>query len=102
MVYVAAIEDALRAFGERRQEVVAVLLFVSAAVGRLRADSDVDVALLLDGSVPQAGYLMYRLRASAELEPALGRRADVVIVNDAPVLLRFEALRAGQIGRAHV
>ncbi len=65
------------------QDVVCAYLFGSQARGTARDESDVDVAILLrtppartlEGRVPPLG---------SELERALGRRVDLVLLNDAP------------------
>jgi predicted nucleotidyltransferase len=67
------------------------ILFGSAASGKLRPDSDIDIGILwasgrdigLDGE----------LALGAELERVLGREVDLVRLDTASTLLRFEASR---------
>ncbi|MGH3666223.1 MAG: type VII toxin-antitoxin system MntA family adenylyltransferase antitoxin [Egibacteraceae bacterium] len=71
-------------------DVIVAYLFGSQARGTARPGSDVDVAVLLaeraDGHQRQL-----------ELMAALGGRADVVVLNDAPVALAHRVLRDGVV-----
>ena len=62
-----------------QQEIQAAYVFGSAAKGRTRPGSDVDVAVLVDRRVRPARLLAYRLRLMAELGSAL-HRSDVDVV----------------------
>ena len=71
-------------------------LFGSRARGRARPDSDYDVAVLLDEETAQKE----RGRVVRDLAGALGRAVpshllDIVVLNDAPVLLRHRVLQGG-------
>jgi predicted nucleotidyltransferase len=78
------------------EDVVCAYLFGSQARGTARHESDVDVAILLrtppartlEGQVPPLG---------AELERALGRCVDLVLLNDAPPDLTHRILRDGNL-----
>ena len=82
-------ESALREFFHRVRPVgvASVYLYGSAARGRTHADSDVDVAVLLDRACfpsreQRAGE---RVRLSSELIHVLGNNdVDLVILNDVP------------------
>jgi predicted nucleotidyltransferase len=70
------------------------ILFGSAARGWLRDDSDLDIAVLPeDPGLP--------LRAELELQAALtraaGREVDLVRLDHAPTLLRWEIARSGRV-----
>lgn len=78
----------------RDRRIRAAYLFGSLACGRERADSDADVALLLAGRASRAAFKT-RLRYAGELEGVLGRRVDVVILNDADPFLRFQIFSKG-------
>jgi predicted nucleotidyltransferase len=57
--------------------------------------SDIDIAVSLDD---QASPFEFRLRLSASLAEALGsERFDLVTLNDAPLLLKYEVVRGGQV-----
>lgn len=75
-----AIEESLRAYFERRREVVAAILFGSHAVNLQRTDSDVDVAVLLTPEArPRTGEL--RTLYTVELGRALRKDMHPVIMN---------------------
>ena len=76
--------------------VAAVYLFGSTARDEARPDSDVDVAVLFN-EAPPATLRSPRFSLEGELERALGRRVDVVTLNDAPVDLRIRVLREGHL-----
>jgi predicted nucleotidyltransferase len=78
--------------------VQAALLFGSRATERARADSDIDVAVLLD-EAPSASD---RKNVLMSLASALGKelradRLDIVLLNDAPPKLAFQVLRHGVV-----
>lgn len=95
------IEPLLRAVAKAAKslpEIQAAFLFGSHAAGRARADSDVDVAVLLD---PGRGEADGRTRLRRVLEAFAAHvaadRLDVVILNDAPPALAFQVLKHGKL-----
>lgn len=70
------------------------LLFGSAATGRLHALSDVDVAIL---PADPAASLSDELALQARLEQACGRKVDLVRLDDASTLLRWQVARDGHV-----
>jgi predicted nucleotidyltransferase len=86
--------DRLRARAAALPEVRLAVLFGSVARGQERKGSDVDLGLLVDPDTPDA-----RLRALIELERAAGREVDLVFLDEAPPLLRFEISRDGVLLR---
>jgi predicted nucleotidyltransferase len=74
------------------------ILFGSAARGRLRPDSDLDIAILpLDPELPLASELDLQVA----LTRATGRSVDLVRLDQAPTLLRWEVARYGRVLAAH-
>jgi predicted nucleotidyltransferase len=71
-------------------EVRLAVLFGSTARGQARPQSDVDLGVLLDPDTPDV-----RFKAETELGRAAGRSVDVVFLNQAPPLLRFEIAKEG-------
>jgi uncharacterized protein len=71
-------------------ELKLAVLFGSTARGQARPKSDVDLGILLDPYSPEL-----RFRVEAELGRAAGRPVDVILLDDAPPLLRFEIAREG-------
>lgn len=77
-------------------DLVAAWLFGSAARGTATPRSDVDVGILLRRSPPRTLEGCFFDVAFA-IEERLGRPADVVVLNDAPVDLVHRVLRDGRL-----
>ncbi len=80
------------------EPVAAAYLFGSRARGDERPDSDADVAVLLDGTVPPHDRLDLSLRLAGALSRAV--RLDVsplVVLDDAPLRLQGRVLRDGVV-----
>jgi len=84
---------------QRRPEIVAAYLYGSYAVGRPNRHSDVDIAVVLReqrGRLAAEPGATYEVDLANELGAAIGHdRVEVVVLNDAPSLLAFEAIRRG-------
>lgn len=92
----SAVIDSLRGFFAGRNEVVAAYLFGSVARGEARANSDVDVAVLLAAGEPADAKSHDALFAlQDDLEERLHRRVDLVAMNGAPLDLLHRVLRDG-------
>ena len=79
-----------------RPKVVAAFLIGSQARGSAGPLSDVDVAVLHDLGLGSRERLDLRLALAASAGAALGTpEVDIVLLNDAPPLLRHRALRDG-------
>lgn len=79
---------------KKEDAVLAAYLFGSTAVGWARAGSDIDVAVLLDEeSLETFPVLEWAVR----LEKACGRPVDLVILNRAGELLKYEVRRRGRL-----
>ena len=76
--------------------VAAVYVFGSVARGTARADSDVDVGVLLV-TPPPPTLEGQAFDLEDDLERALERSVDVVILNTAPADLRMRVLRDGKL-----
>ncbi len=75
-------------------DIVAAWLFGSVARGRERADSDVDVGVLLAGGRPKSlADLDHVASLQDRLSRAIGRQVDLVVLNDAPPDLVYRVLR---------
>lgn len=91
-----ALEDRIVQFFAGREGIAAVYLFGSTAAGTAGADSDVDVAVLFD--TPPARTLNGpRFTIEGELETALRRRVDLVVLNEAPADLAIRVMRYGRL-----
>jgi predicted nucleotidyltransferase len=95
-----AADDLERKLGQAlatvRPEVIAAYLFGSQARGTARANSDVDVAILMRDTPPSTLDGM-GLDVGAHLELALGRPVDLVVLNRAPSDLVHRVLRDKRI-----
>lgn len=87
---------ALTEYLATQQDVMAAYLFGSRATGRARAESDVDVALLLNEEDSFARFER-RLQLMVEVSDVCGREADVIVLNDAPPLLQHQVLKHGRL-----
>jgi hypothetical protein len=78
-----------------RDHVVAAMIFGSQAAGRLGPLSDVDIAVWLDPVLTPERRSRLRSELSLAAVEALGTdEVDVVVLNDAPPLLRHRALKS--------
>jgi len=75
---------------------VAAYLFGSVARGTDSSNSDIDVGILLR-TAPSSGLNDLRFEVEGHLERALGRRTQVVILNNAPPDLLHRVLRDGRL-----
>jgi predicted nucleotidyltransferase len=72
----------------------AVYLLGSAITGKLRDDSDIDLALLpADDTMPT---LQERLELAARLELALGRQVDLGVIHARNLVYAYEAILKGR------
>jgi predicted nucleotidyltransferase len=83
-------------FAARNEAAAAVYLFGSVARGEGRADSDVDVAVLY-GKPVDPGLAGLKLALAGDLEERLGRRVDLVVLDNQPPDLVHRVLRDGLI-----
>mgnify|MGYP001603310720 CR=1 FL=1 len=80
------------------KEILFSYLFGSQATGKARRESDVDIAVYLSKKIGSDQTLDWRLRLMAELSPVLGTdKVDVVILNEAPLVLRYEIVSKGKL-----
>jgi predicted nucleotidyltransferase len=79
------------------EKLVAAYLFGSLAEDLDHGLSDVDVALLLPHNIDRTSAFDIRLQVGATLEELCQRPVDVVVLNDAPPLLRFRIIQRGQV-----
>ena len=79
-----------------REEILEAYLFGSHARGQARLDSDVDVAVYIDETTADEGDWGYRAQLTTTLMAALDTNdVDVVVLNEAPILLYHRVLRDG-------
>lgn len=92
------LQRAVASAAESLPEIQAAFLFGSQASGRARADSDIDVALLIDRDSTGVDTRRQLRRVIAALAAHVAAdRLDVVILNDAPPALAFQVLKGGKL-----
>jgi predicted nucleotidyltransferase len=87
----APLVEPLRRALSRMPDVRLAVLFGSVAGRTDRSDSDLDIGVLMDSDVASPSAL------TVALERATGRRVDLVLLDGAPPLLRFEIARGGVV-----
>lgn len=95
----AAIEHAVASFAAR-ERLVAAYLHGSAATGRMDSESDIDIALLPSHTLSTEERWKLRLRCIGflmERFPKEEEKFDVIILQDVPLLLRYNVIRRGSL-----
>lgn len=87
----------IRASLFNKYPIIAAYLFGSRAGGRIGLLSDYDFGIQLEEKTHPSEYLEIKLRIMADLARAVKSEAvDVVIINEAPLLLKYQILRWGK------
>ena len=94
MVSPSAIETIVAELGQALP-LQAIWLFGSEAEGRARVDSDVDIAVLVDGRIDPLTLLDARERLASRL----GRDVDLVELRHASPILAMQVLKHGRLIR---
>ena len=82
----------------RDRHVVAAYLFGSFARGTEGPLSDIDIAVLLQATTPAAALARLTLEYLGRVNRALGTdEVSFVLLNDAPLTLRYAVIRAGRV-----
>ena len=95
---VRALEDKIKnlaAFFEGEKRVLVAYLFGSYARGLETPQSDVDIAVLLS-EIPEKA-LEYYLHLERRLAEVLENDVDLVFLNDAPPLLKYQVIKYGRL-----
>jgi uncharacterized protein len=87
----AALGNKVRTFAAADPGIAAIYLFGSAATGKMRSASDLDIAVMYAG--PIDGF--ERISMETALSNLLGRDVDLVIFHQAGVLLQHQILKYG-------
>ena len=89
-----ALVEKIRECCHRQEAIIAAYLFGSAVTGRMRATSDIDVAVLVESEREvEFSFLAF----AASLERACERPVDLVLLNRAGELLKFQVRRYGRL-----
>lgn len=87
------LDQAVRLIDERLGP-AAILLHGTAAMGKMRADSDVDLALLVGKACPDP-FAIASLRI--DLEAVIGRNVDLAVLDNVSPILGMQVLRHGRV-----
>ena len=80
-------ESIVKEISEDRK-VLAIVLFGSAAKGKTKPMSDIDLAIVLEP---------YDFSSAASAEAKSSRTMDIVAFNDLPLFIQFEVMRDGKV-----
>jgi predicted nucleotidyltransferase len=80
-------------FGRRHSQIVAIYVFGSMAKGKYRTESDIDIAIMVQGSVGG----MERVQLETSLSNLLRKDVDLIIFGDASPLLQHQILKYSHI-----
>jgi predicted nucleotidyltransferase len=94
-VEITDIEKIIADYCTGRAEIAACYLYGSFATGKARPDSDVDLAFLLDASVPGSRYTDLRIDYYSSLAFLMRKELHVLVMNEAGELVLGEILREG-------
>ncbi|MFH1674808.1 MAG: nucleotidyltransferase domain-containing protein [Pseudomonadota bacterium] len=91
----STIQNAVVRLLEPVNEITLAFLFGSV----LKRDSfrDVDIAVQLVRSFPRTEYLNFQLDLQLRLQKVLKNEVDLIILNQAPPLLRYKVLKTGTL-----
>lgn len=86
--------ESLKSYYINKPEVIFGYLFGSYAKNRARKDSDLDLGIYLNNYQKETAY-NYKLEETEELQRLYGKKVDLILLNEAPPLLRHEILKFG-------
>ena len=73
------------------------LAFLFGSVVNRDSFQDVDIAVQLIDDFPRSNYLDFQLDLQLDLQKGLKNEVDLVILNEAPPLLRYKVLKTGTL-----
>lgn len=87
-------EKQIADFLSGNQDIAVAFLFGSLVSGRLKPESDVDIAVLYSpGSVPSYNI---HLELKDDLSQIIKREADIVVLNNASPIIKMQVLKNGK------
>ena len=94
---ITEIIEKLKDFFEERAEVQFAVIFGSLAKGTANRLSDVDIAVMVDPKFEDTSPYGHHATLTADLMQELKRNdVDVIMLDEAPVLLKYQVLRYGK------
>jgi predicted nucleotidyltransferase len=89
--------ESLKSVISEHEEVIAAYLYGSSAQGRMRADSDIDVGILLaDDAVTDHRYAV-RMARELQSRCRLDREVDLRVLNRRPIRFLNQVMRYGEL-----
>ncbi len=89
------LDNKLMDFLSKQDNVKLAYLFGSAASGKAGKLSDIDIAVMLDESLGKKEGFDLQLRLISDISSILKTdKIDLVVINDAPLSLKFEIIKA--------
>lgn len=86
----------LEKFFQKRKEVLFCYIFGSFAYNNYNSKSDVDIAIYLDKK-KKMDFFEERLELISEISRILKKEADILILNTAPLFLKYVVLKEGKL-----
>jgi uncharacterized protein len=93
IVISASVVEKIEKFAESNYMIVAAYVFGSSAAGKERPKNDIDVAIMIRGSM--GGF--ERVRMETELSNVLGKDIDLVVFSRVSPLFQHQILKYGRI-----
>ncbi|MFC1716348.1 nucleotidyltransferase domain-containing protein [Candidatus Poribacteria bacterium] len=94
---ITEISEKLKNFFEEREEVQFAVIFGSLAKGTANKLSDADIAVMVDPHFEDTSPYGYHATLTADLIQELKQNdVDVIILDEAPILLKYQVLRYGE------
>lgn len=75
--------------------ILAIFLFGSLVKDKLNKYSDIDIGILFDNEVKVQDYTDRQIEFANNLNEALKREVDIIILNRAPLFLKYHILKEG-------
>jgi uncharacterized protein len=85
--------DTIKEFLLKKVEPYLIILFGSAAQGKLRTDSDIDLAFLCDRTFNEYDIFL----SARELSDILGRDVDLIDLSQASTVLKAQVIGKGKV-----
>ena len=91
-----AIKVKLANFFKKESNAIGVFIYGSYAKGKQTSVSDIDIAVLTKNKLTRKESTEKRIQYSLSLSKLLKKNVDVVLLRDAPLLLRFNIFKEGE------
>lgn len=80
-----------------RYPIIFAYIFGSHAKGKSTLLSDIDIAIFINKTITKSERFDIRLRLTNELSALVGKRADLIVMNDIPIQLAYEVIKHGRL-----